>query len=104
MARYDVFPHPDTQLRKKTPYLLDIQNSHIDKLATRVVIPLRKADVVNPALTVLNPSFVIAEETVVLDTAALGAFPSGQLKNCVLSLRSESMTITAALHQLFGSH
>jgi hypothetical protein len=42
MARFDVYLHPDPAQRKKTPYLLDVQNSRIDKIGTRVVIPMRR--------------------------------------------------------------
>ena len=41
MARFDVYPHPDAVLRKKTPYLLDVQNNPISHIASRVVVPLR---------------------------------------------------------------
>ena len=33
VARFDVHPHPDAALRKKTPYLLDVQNNHISRIA-----------------------------------------------------------------------
>ena len=41
MARFDVYAHADADTRKKTPFLLDVQNSYIDGLETRVVVPLR---------------------------------------------------------------
>jgi CcdB protein len=43
MARYEVYEHPDPELRRKTPFLLDVQNTFLDTLGTRVVLPLREA-------------------------------------------------------------
>ena len=104
MARFDVYPHPDAVLRKKTPYLLDVQNNHISRIATRVVIPLRAASLFTQPMRDLNPTFEIDGKKVVLDTAALAAIPSAELKQPIVSLASQSGTITAALDVLFGAY
>ena len=104
MARFDVYAHPDAVLRKKTPYLLDVQNSHISRIATRVVVPLRPASLFTQPMRDLNPMFEIAGKQVVLDTAALAAIPSAELKKPVLNLASQSNTIVAALDVLFGAY
>ena len=39
MARLDVYANPEASERKLTPYFMDLQNNHIDHLATRVVVP-----------------------------------------------------------------
>ena len=41
MARFDVYPHPEVAMRPTTPFLLDVQNNFIDRVASRVVIPMR---------------------------------------------------------------
>ena len=104
MARFDVYPHPDAVLRKKTPYLLDVQNSHISRIATRVVVPLRPAGLFTQPMRDLNPTFEIAGKQVVLDTAALAAVPAAVLKKPVLNLALQSNTIVAALDVLFGAY
>jgi len=104
MARFDVYPHPDAVLRKKTPYLLDVQNNHISRIATRVVVPLRPSSLFTQPMRDLNPAFEIAGKTFVLDTAALAAVPAAELKKAVSSLASESSTIVAALDVLFGAY
>lgn len=104
MARFDVYPHPDAALRKKTPYLLDVQNTHISRLATRVVLPLRSADQFLQPMSDLNPLFDIAGKTVVLDTAALAAFPAAELKQPLFNLGARSESITNALDLLFGAY
>ena len=104
MARFDVYMHPDAVLRKKTPYLLDVQNSHIDRIATRVVLPMRNADLFDQRMSSLNPLFEIAGKQVVLDTAAIAAFLAVELKKPVLSLGAQSEAILEALDVLFGAY
>lgn len=103
MARFDVYPHPDPVLRKKTPWLLDVQNNYIDRLATRVVLPMRAADQFDQRMSDLNPLFEIHGKNVILDTAALAAFPAAELKKPVLNLRAQSDVIVNALDTLFGA-
>ena len=104
MARFDVYPHPDAVLRKKTPYLLDVQNNHISRIATRVVVPLRPASLFTQPMRDLNLTFEIAGKQMVLDTAALAAVPTAELKKPVLNLASQSTIIVAALDVLFGAY
>ena len=104
MARFDVYAHPDAVLRKKTPYLLDVQNNHISRIATRVVVPLRSANHFTQPMRDLNPPFEIAGNQVVLDTSAIAAIPSAELKQPIVSLTSQSGAIMAALDVLFGAY
>jgi toxin CcdB len=104
MARFDVFPHPDAAIRAVTPFLLDVQNNFIDQLQSRVVIPLRLATAFGPIMRDLNPLFTISGQDVVLDTAALAAFPASGLKKSVISLSAQSQDIVAALDTLFESY
>ena len=32
MAQFDVYAHPDARMRERTPYLLDVQNSFLDRI------------------------------------------------------------------------
>lgn len=104
MARFDVFAHPDTELRKVTPFLVDVQNSFIDGLATHVVLPMRLASAFGPSVRDLNPLFEIQGKKVVLDTASIGAFPFATLSKPVASLASRSEDVIGALDTLFGSY
>jgi len=104
MARFDVYRHPDTGLRKFTPYLLDIQNDYINSVDTRVVLPMRSAKLFGPPMRDLNPGFEIDGMAVVLDTPAIAAFPAAELRQPVLSLRAQSDAIVSALDTLFGSY
>lgn len=104
MARFDVYPHPDAAMRTVTPFLLDVQNNFIDQLQSRVVVPMRHAVAFGPPMRDLNPLFNISGNDVVLDTAALAAFPAAGLKKPVTSLLAQRQDIVAALDTLFGSY
>jgi toxin CcdB len=102
MARFDVYAHPDPGLRTRTPFLLDVQNSYIDPLESRVVIPLRDATLFRVRMRDLNPMFEIAGKAVVLDSAAIAAFPAGELRRPVTDLVAQRDEIVAAMDTLFG--
>ncbi len=104
MARYDVYANPDPGERKRTPYLLDVQNDYIDALTTRVVVPLHREAVFGPRARNLNPVVLVAADSVVLDTAALAAVPLSELKKTVATLRESSALVQEALDTLFGAY
>ena len=104
MPRFDVYQHPDAASRKLTPFLLDVQNSHISGIATRVVVPLRTAGLVALPMRDLNPVLDVAGKKVVLDTTALAAVPAAELKKAIGNLAPQSGVIAAALDALFGAY
>lgn len=104
MARYDVYPNPEASERKATPYFVDVQNDYISGLPTRIVIPMRREAAFGPRARNLNPVFTVGADSVVLDTAALGAVPLTELRKPVLNLRSGREPIQEALDALFGSY
>ena len=103
MARFDVYQHPQADARRKTPFLLDVQNDFIDGLDTRVVIPLRAASLYQHRLRDLNPRFEVSGKHVILDTSALAAIPARELTKRVDTLKSHSADIQSALDCLFGA-
>ena len=104
MARYDVYVHPDATVRKITPFLLDVQNDYINSLDSRVVIPMRSAAHYAHPMRDLNPAFEVDGKAVVLDTAALAAFPARELKKRVAGLQDQREHIVAAMDCLFGAY
>ena len=40
MAQFDVYRNPSKKTQEAYPFLVDVQNSVIDQLATRLVVPL----------------------------------------------------------------
>ena len=85
-ARFDVYAHPDPVVRKSTPFLLDVQNTHIGRIATRVEIPMRLAADFALRMHDLNPGFEVGGKAVVLDTLALAAIPMADVKKPILHL------------------
>ncbi len=104
MARFDAYANPEVAERKQTPYLIDIQNDFIDALGTRVVIPLRKESAFGARARNLNPVLIVAGEHVVLDTAAIAAVPSSELRKRVANLRDHRALVQEALDTLFGAY
>ena len=91
-------------MRRTIPYLLDVQNTHLRVIGTRVVVPLRTSAAFPLRMQDLNPAFKVAGKEVVADTAALAAFPAAELRAPVTNLLQQSGEIVAALDTLFGSY
>jgi toxin CcdB len=104
MARFDVYLNPDLDQRERTPYLLDIQNSFLERPANRVVVPIRRAEHAPLPMSELKPGFEVQGHAVVLDTAALAALPVRGLGQPVAFLRGQSTDVVSTLHVLFGGH
>lgn len=104
MAQFDVYLNPDAIQRERTPYLLDVQNSFLGRLATRVVVPLRRVEHAPRPMRELNPNVEVQGQALVLDTAALAAIPARGLGQSVASLRSQSAGVVTALDVLFGGY
>ena len=104
MARFDIFANPDVSEQAYTPFFLDVQNDYIDGLDSRVVIPLRNAESFGPRARHLNPLLKVADLTVVLDCATLGAVPLSALRHVVTHLVDGRDEVQAALDALFGAY
>jgi toxin CcdB len=104
MARFDVYATPIRDERHHTPYWLDVQADHLGALATRVIIPLRKATPKLRPTQRLNPEFVVEGMAVFADTANLGTFPHNLLRKPVANLREQRLAIDDALDFLFSGY
>ena len=104
MAQFDVYLNPDAIQRERTPYLLDVQNSFLDRLVTRVVVPLRRVEHAPLPMRELNPTVEVQGQDLVLDTAALAAIPARGLGSAVASLRNQSTDVVIALDVLLGGY
>ena len=97
MAQFDIYRNPNPATCKAIPYLLDVQNDLLDRLATRVVVPLVLAEEMGAAARVLNPKFIIEGVAVVMSTAELAGVSNRSLGNKVASLKDRRGEIIAAL-------
>ncbi|MEW6611637.1 MAG: CcdB family protein [Pseudomonadota bacterium] len=101
MAQFDVHRNPNPATRAVVPYLLNVQSDLLDRLATRVVVPLVRAAELEQAAAQLNPCFEIEGQAVVMSTPELAGVPQRALGERVLSLQHRRDEITAALDLLF---
>jgi toxin CcdB len=104
LARFDVYANPDMDDRKYVPYLLDVQNDYLHGLDTRVVVPLWNASALPLRAKGLNAELEVAGKSVVMETAAIGAIPTGELRRPVANLAHQQLVIQDALDSLFGSY
>ena len=104
MARFVVYRNPDKTVQASIPFFLEIQSDHIKGLQTRLVVPLWRADELVSGAEQLNPAFVVAGQSVVMDTPSLGAVPMSVLTKKVDSLASEQIQIQNAIDTIFGSY
>jgi toxin CcdB len=44
MAQFDVYKNPSQTTKRAYPFIVDIQNSLLDDIATRIVVPLGSTD------------------------------------------------------------
>ncbi|MFV3078031.1 CcdB family protein [Niveispirillum fermenti] len=98
MARYDLYPMP----RHGRGYLLDIQADLLDRLDTRVVVPLFREEDAPPPMAGLNPVFQINGHRHVMLTQSIATIRRRDLGKPVLSLDGQHDTITAALDFLLS--
>ncbi|MGJ7522342.1 CcdB family protein [Variovorax sp. LT1P1] len=104
MARFDVYANPDKSEHRHTPFVLDVQNDHIDGVETRIVIPLRDARVHGRCLERVHPAFRINQRDVVLDTPTMATFPRDWLRSPVSSLKAQQQAVQDALDAVFGAY
>ena len=101
MPQFDVYLNPNADTSKAIPYLLDVQADLLDRLATRVVVPLVLAGEMGLAAKQLNPQFKVKGAAVVMSTAELAGVSNRSLGDKVVSLKNKRDEIIAALDLLF---
>lgn len=91
-------PHPDNQ---HIPYLLDVQNSLLESLDTRMVIPLiRESSFKGSGITTLTPKVSINGETLLLLTPQMAGISKQLLTDEAVDLADYRYEILAAIHLL----
>ncbi|HEX5394048.1 MAG TPA: CcdB family protein [Rhodocyclaceae bacterium] len=102
MARFDVYRNIGGH-QERVPFLLDVQSELLDRLDTRIVVPLRKrsADGDGAMIVGLTPELELDGEIYVMETSKLGAVPVRALRSKVASLNDQHDRIVAALDFLF---
>lgn len=101
MAQFDVYLNSNRATVQTIPYLLDVQAALLDTLATRVVVPLVRAETMGLATRRLNPMFNINDNAVVMSIAELAGVSLRALGEKVVSLKEQRDEIVVALDLLF---
>lgn len=83
--------------RGEAKYLLEVQSSQLDGLATRVVVPLFAIGGRYPGFADLNPILVVGEERLVMVTSLIAAIPRRLLGPPLGDLLDQADEITRAL-------
>ena len=97
MAQFDVYRNPSSKTNKAYPFLVDVQNSVIDQLATRLIVPLTKNKTSNSLyIKSLTPEIEFEGETYLFLTQQLNSIPEDALKDYIGSLeQSRELLIDA---------
>jgi toxin CcdB len=101
MAQFDVHRNVSSASRTRIPYLLDVQSDLLEPLATRVVVPLAKPQVLGKVAERLSPIFEVEGRKMVMLTPELAGVPRKALGERVANLASERQAIIAALDLVF---
>ncbi|MCB1875511.1 MAG: CcdB family protein [Chromatiales bacterium] len=104
MAQFDVFRNASAATRKHFPYLVDIQSSYLEELATRIVIPLGNASLFgDTSMKGLTPEITFQGEHLLLLTPQISAIPKKQLQEPIGSLSHMRDDLLSALDfAIFG--
>jgi toxin CcdB len=96
MVRFHVYG-----LKQSRVLALDLQSDLLERLSTRIMAPLLRAEDVSTPIARLNPQFTIAGETYTMATQLMAAIPLIEIGELVADLSSHGDQITAATDFLF---
>lgn len=98
MAQWDVHANPQARSKDDIPYLVVLQSDLLDRLPTRLVLPLsRSVSATDGMPGRLAPMFDVAGERLRLKPQEAGTLPARALGPVVASLRDQSHRIVDAL-------
>lgn len=101
MAQFDVYRNPNPASRSRIPYLLDVQSELLESLATRIVVPLCRPEVLGgKAAERLNPEVEIEGRRLFLLVPELAGIPRKALGERVANVAGQRRDIIAALDLL----
>ena len=97
MAQFDVYRNPSKKTSKAYPFLVDVQNSVIDQLATRLVVPVTTSNTKNSVyMTKLTPEIEFEGTTYLFLAQQLSSIPEDVLNERIGSLeQSRELLIDA---------
>jgi toxin CcdB len=97
-VQFDVYRNPADD--HELPYVLDVQSDLLAHLSVRIVVPLVRADAVDPPLPRLNPPFLVEDMTVIMATTLIGGLPERVLREPITNLADYRHEIVGAIDML----
>ncbi|MGE4241828.1 CcdB family protein [Ramlibacter sp.] len=98
MAQYDVFVNPNPNSRATVPYVVDVQSALIDRLPTRLVMPLSLVGASESKLPLnLCPRVTVAGLSLTLMPQLSAPIPVRMLRDPVASLGHRALEVSAAM-------
>ena len=91
MARLDVYRLPNGR------FVLDVQATILERLASHVVVPLVLQSATSPTISELNPMFDIAGVFYVMQTQAIASILTRDVRHPIASLDRHHDAVTRAL-------
>jgi toxin CcdB len=87
MAQFEVYENTSKQTRKAYPFILDLQHSLIEDIATRIVVPLGNAELLNnEELKGLTPKVEFEGNQLLVLIPQITSMPAKSLRNPIGTL------------------
>lgn len=87
MAQFEVYENTSKQTRKAYPFILDLQHSLIEDIATRIVVPLGNAELLNnEELKGLTPKVEFEGNQLLVLIPQIISMPAKSLRNPIGTL------------------
>jgi len=103
VAQFTLYKNEDSSSNETYPYFIDVQNSLLNDLNSRLVIPLSPHETLNNTDTKkLCPVIHVSEDKFVLLTHQMTSVPRSILKTEVTSLESFRYEILGAIDMLIS--
>ncbi|WP_394220403.1 CcdB family protein [Alteromonas gracilis] len=104
MAQFDVYRNPSKKTNNAYPFLVDVQNSVIDQLVTRLVVPLTSSNSRNSFyMKKLTPEIEFEGTTYLFLAQQLSSIPEEVLNDRIGSLeQSRELLIDAIYFAITG--
>ncbi len=98
MAQFDVYPNPQPVARERFPFVVQVQSDFLDKLPTRLVMPLAVIELTEDQLpTDLTPIFQVHGQRLALMPYLAAPLPKSLLKKPVECLPEAALTVAKCL-------
>ncbi len=98
MPQFDVYRNPRAS---RYPLLLDVQADLLERLATRIVVPMTRPEDLGSPISRLNPTATIEGDEFVLVFQEMAAIPASALAEPIATLASRRVELVAAVDLLF---